>query len=92
MRLVADLIRGKSADRALSILANLPKRASDPVAKLLRSAIANARVSVAQSDLYISSIRVDGGVVFKRQMPRARGRASAIRKRTSHITLPFLKR
>ena len=92
VRLVADLIRGKSADRALALLNTLPKRASEPVAKLLLSAIANARTTAPQSELYISSIRVDGGIVFKRSMPRARGRASAIRKRTSHITLALSKK
>ena len=85
VRLVADLIRGKSAERALALLSTLPKRASDPMAKLLLSAIANAKM--AAGELYVSSIRVDGGVVFKRSMPRARGRSSPIRKRTSHITL-----
>lgn len=85
VRLVADLIRGKSADRALALLATLPKRASDPMAKLLKSAIANSKGEAGQ--LYVSSIQVNGGIVFKRSMPRARGRASAIRKRTSHITL-----
>lgn len=86
VRLVADLIRGKSAQRALALLDTLPKRASEPMEKLLRSAIANAK-GLAATELYISAIQVNGGVVFKRSMPRARGRASAIRKRTSHITL-----
>lgn len=85
VRLLADLVRGKSADRALNLLANLPKRASDPMAKLIKSAVANAKVPA--TDLYISKIEVNGGIVFKRHMPRARGRASAIKKRTSHITL-----
>lgn len=85
VRLIADLIRGKSAERALALLANLPKRGSDPMQKLLKSAIANAKVPA--SELYVSGIEVNGGMVFKRSMPRARGRASAIRKKTSHITL-----
>ncbi|HVV38862.1 MAG TPA: 50S ribosomal protein L22 [Candidatus Paceibacterota bacterium] len=92
VRLVADLIRGKSADRALALLNTLPKRASDPVAKLLLSAIANAKQAAPQSELYVSSIQVNGGIVFKRSMPRARGRASAIRKRTSHITLALSRK
>lgn len=86
VRLVADLVRGKGAQHALNLLANLPKRASEPMQKLIRSAIANAKDGSA-ADLYISRIEVNGGVVFKRHMPRARGRASAIRKKTSHITL-----
>jgi large subunit ribosomal protein L22 len=85
VRLVADLIRGKNAEHALALLQTLPKRASDPMAKLLRSAISNAKVDAA--GLYVSQIAVNGGIVFKRQMPRARGRASAIRKKTSLITI-----
>jgi large subunit ribosomal protein L22 len=85
VRLIADLIRGKSAERALALLANLPKRGSEPMAKLVRSAVANAKTPA--SELFVSSIQVNGGIVFKRQMPRARGRASLIRKKTSHITL-----
>ncbi len=89
VRLVADLVRGKSAERALTLLSVLPKRASEPMIKLIRSAVANAQVKegLSEKDLYISAIAVNGGIVFKRSMPRARGRASAIRKRTSHITL-----
>jgi large subunit ribosomal protein L22 len=85
VRLIADLIRGKNAEHALSLLATLPKRGSDPMAKLLRSAISNAKVDA--STLYVSQIAVNGGVVFKRQMPRARGRAAMIRKKTSLITI-----
>ncbi len=93
VRLVADLIRGKSAERALDILAMLPKRAADPVAKLLRSAVAGARAKGLESkELYISRIEVNGGIVFKRSMPRARGRASMIKKKTSHITLGLSKK
>ncbi len=88
VRLVADLVRGKSATKALALLSVLSKRASEPMQKLIKSAIANASKSGATADtLYISRIEVNGGLVFKRQMPRARGRASMIRKRTSHISL-----
>ncbi len=86
VRLIADLIRGKNAEHALSLLMTLPKRGSEPMAKLLRSAVANAKGASAQ-ELYISKIEVNGGIVFKRQMPRARGRAALIRKKTSVITL-----
>ena len=85
VRLIADLIRGKNVEHALALLSALPKRGSDPVAKLLRSAVSNAKVDA--NTLYVSKIFVDGGVVFKRQMPRARGRAALIRKKTSVITL-----
>ena len=90
VRLVADLVRGKSVERALALLANLPKRASDPMAKLIKSAVANSRT--AARGLYISKIHVDGGVVMKRMMPRARGRGAAIKKRSSHITLVLTPR
>jgi large subunit ribosomal protein L22 len=90
VRLVADMLRGKSAARALTILATLPKRASQPMEKLLRSAVANA--GLPAGELYISTIEVNGGVVMKRHMPRARGRASQILKRTSHITLGLTKK
>lgn len=90
VRLLADLVRGKSVDRALAQLTMLPKRASEPVIKLINSAVANS--GVAATELYISEIQVNGGVVFKRSMPRARGRASQILKRTSHITLALSKK
>jgi large subunit ribosomal protein L22 len=93
VRLVADLVRGKSAERALALLANLPKRASEPMQKLIKSALSNAQASgIPASELIIGTIQVNGGVVFKRSMPRARGRASAIRKKTSHITLSLSRK
>lgn len=85
MRLIADLIRGKNAEHALALLMTLPKRGSLPMEKLLRSAISNAKTDAG--NLYVSQIAVNGGVVFKRQMPRARGRASLIKKKTSLITI-----
>lgn len=90
VRLVADLVRGKSAERALALLSLLPKRASGPMQKLIKSAIANAQAPA--SELYISKIEVNGGIVFKRMMPRARGRGARINKRTSHITLALDKK
>ena len=94
VRLVADLVRGKSAERALALLSQLPKRASEPMQKLISSALANASSSkgIPAADLVISKIEVNGGIVFKRSMPRARGRASAIKKRTSHITLALSRK
>ncbi len=91
VRLIADLVRGKSVTHALAMLTMLPKRGSEPMAKLIKSAAANAK-DVSAADLYISKIEVNGGIVFKRSMPRARGRAAQILKRTSHITLSLDKK
>lgn len=89
VRLVADMIRGKKVTRALDILSVLGKRAARPVLKLLNSAVANAKHnhSLAVEDLIVSQIYVDGGPVLKRSMPKAHGRATPIRERTSHINL-----
>lgn len=88
VRLVADLVRGKRAAEALNALSFLPKRASEPMAKLIRSAMANARSKgMSESELFVSGVEVGQGIVFKRFMPRARGKASPIRKKTSHITV-----
>ncbi len=86
VRLIADLIRGKSAEQAINILGLLPKRGAEPMMKLVKSAVANAKEGDA-SQLFISSIQVNGGVVFKRMMPRARGRGFPIKKKTSLITM-----
>jgi len=91
VRIIADLIRGKGAQHAINLLSVLPKRGGEPMKKLVESAVANAK-DVSAADLYISSIQVNGGIVFKRSMPRARGRASQILKRTSHITLGLSKK
>ena len=88
--LVADLIRGKNVNEAVSILSFTRKKSAGLFQGLLKSAIANAEENhnvVDVDDLYIKSVWVDGGAVWKRQMPRARGMASPIRKRTSHITI-----
>jgi large subunit ribosomal protein L22 len=93
-RRVVNLIRGKQAQEALAILKFAPQGASEPVYKLVASAIANARVKADQSntyldeqDLYVSSAYVDEGTTLKRFQPRAQGRAFRINKRTSHITI-----
>ena len=86
VRIVADLIRGKGAQHAINLLSVLPKRAGEPMKKLVESAVANAK-DVSAVDLYISSIQVNEGNVFKRMMPRARGRGAPIKKKTSVITL-----
>lgn len=90
VRLIADLVRGKTAEHALAVLAVLPKRGSEPMRKLITSAVANAKLPA--NEVYISEIQVNGGVVFKRHMPRARGRASAIRKKSSIVTLSLDQR
>lgn len=89
VRLVADAIRGKKAIRAAELLTLMPKRAARPVLKLLQSAIANAKhnFSLVADNLRVEKITVDGGPVLKRSMPRAHGRATPIRERTSHIQL-----
>lgn len=88
MRLVADLIRGKSVEEAKTILNFTNKKAAFVLTKLLKSAIANAKnLGLEEKNLFISKITVDEGPKYKRWMPRARGAASEIQKKTSHITL-----
>jgi len=89
VRLVANLIRGKKAEQAIDILTVTVKRASDPIISLVKSAIANAKnnFNVIAEDLFVKSLTVDNGAILYRRMPKARGIATPIRKRTSHITL-----
>jgi len=89
VRLVVDLVRGKKVLRALDVLALLNKKASRPIKKLLESAIANAKhnFSLDAEDLKIEKITVDGRTMLKRWMPKAHGRATPVRERTSHIKL-----
>src|SRR6478672_6409432 len=91
---VVDLIRGKQAMEALAILKFAPQSASEPVYKLVASAMANARVKadaanafLDEQDLYVARAFVDEGTTLKRFQPRAQGRAFRINKRTSHITV-----
>ena len=93
-RRVVNMIRGKQAIEALAILKFAPQDASEPVYKLVASAMANARVKadaaneyLAEQDLYVSQAFVDEGATLKRFRPRAQGRAFKILKRTSHITI-----
>jgi large subunit ribosomal protein L22 len=88
-RLVADLIRGKGSEEALNILTFTKKGAAKILIKLLKSAIANAtqKKTIDIDRLYVKQIMVDHGPMMKRFMPRALGRATTIRKRSSHITL-----
>jgi large subunit ribosomal protein L22 len=88
VRLVADAIRGKKVNDAITTLNFMPKRAADPVKKVVESALANAKSNgVSTDDLIVKEILVDDGPTMKRWMPRARGSASPIRKRTSHIKI-----
>ena len=89
VRLVVDLIRGKQIGEAVAILNHTPKAASIVVEKLLKSAAANAEHNYEMdlNNLFVSEVFVDEGPTLKRFRPRAMGRASAINKRTSHITL-----
>ena len=93
-RRVVDLIRGKSTGEALNTLRHAPQAASDPVLKLVESAIANARVKAEQAgerfderELVVATAFVDEGPTMKRFQPRAQGRAFQIKKRTSHVTV-----
>jgi large subunit ribosomal protein L22 len=88
-RRVIDLVRGKDAEEALAILRFAPQDASEPVAKVLASAIANAQnnLGLDPRTLVVSKAYADEGPTMKRIQPRAQGRAYRIRKRTSHITV-----
>ncbi|MEK7589700.1 MAG: 50S ribosomal protein L22 [Patescibacteria group bacterium] len=88
VRLVANLVRGKKLDRVLTLLSAADKKSALPLKKLIESAIANAKSAGTKTDDFIlKEIQVNEGIVFKRFMPRARGRASAIRKKTSHVSI-----
>ena len=87
--IVLDLIRGKNVDEAMGILKNTRKAASEYLIKLLNSAVANAEnnFGMDKSKLYVSECFVCPGPTLKRMMPRARGSADRILKRTSHVTI-----
>lgn len=88
VRLVADVVRGKKVEQALTALGFVNKRASLPFEKLIRSAAANAKSQgFDTSRLIVKKVSVDKGTVLKRFMPRARGSASRINKRNSHISI-----
>jgi large subunit ribosomal protein L22 len=88
-RRVIDLVRGKSVEQALDILRWAPQQASEPVAKVIASAAANAQNNegLDPATLVVATIHADEGPTAKRIRPRAQGRAFRIRKRTSHITV-----
>ena len=87
VKIVIDMIRGKTVREALAILEYTPKAASEPVAKLLKSAAANAKnnLDVDSDRLYVAEVTANEGPTLKRLRARAQGRANRIRKRTSHI-------
>ncbi|MCB9811237.1 MAG: 50S ribosomal protein L22 [Candidatus Nomurabacteria bacterium] len=88
VRLVADVVRGKKVADALATLRFVDKRAAGPFAKVIESAVANAVQAGKQADkLFVKKVAVDKGMVLKRFMPRARGSASRINKRNSHISV-----
>lgn len=94
VKIVADLIRGKSADEALAIVKFTPKASSEVIEKLLKSAIANAENNhgLAHQKLFVSEIYANQGPTLKRIRPAAKGSAVRIRKRTSHITIVLKER
>ena len=89
VKILCDLIRGKDVKTASAILMNTPKAGSEPVLKLLNSAVANAQNNHAMDvdKLYVSQALADPGPILKRIQPRAQGRAFRINKRTSSVTL-----
>ncbi len=97
MRLVADMVRGMSVEKALFLLANSPKEASGRLEKLIRSALnnwvqKNEEGRVEDAGLYIGEISVDSGRMLKRIQPAPQGRAHRIRKRSNHVTVVLHER
>lgn len=92
-RLVVNLVRGKHVEDAINILTFTHRAASEPVRKLIESALANAEAADANVDrLYVEEIYVDEGPTLRRFRPRAMGRATRINKRTSHVTCVLAER
>ena len=93
-RLVIDLVRGKDVNVALGILSNVNRAASPLVSKVIRSAAANAinNFSMSEEKLYVAEIYASDGIKMKRFLPRAKGSASGLVKRTSHITVVVKER
>ena len=93
VRLIADLIRGKEVSKALTTLQFVDKRASEPFAKVIKSAVANAADQGHDTEnLIVKTVSVNKGVTYKRMMPRARGSASRINKRNSHILVELAEK
>ena len=89
VQIVCDLIRGKDVGTAMAVLMQTPKAASEPLMKLLKSAVANAENNYGMDPeaLVVTEVFATPGPILKRIMPRAQGRAFRINKRTSHVTL-----
>ena len=88
VRIVLDVVRGKSVNEALAMLEAIPNASAEVVFKLVKSAVANAEVKgLSRADLYVAEIFADGGPILKRMNPVSKGRAHRINKRTSHITV-----
>ena len=87
--ILCDLIRGKDVKTATAYLMQTPKAASEPILKLLKSAVANAEnnFSMDTGKLYVSEVYATGGPILKRMIPASKGRGYRINKRTSHVTL-----
>lgn len=94
LRLVADMIRGKDVNEAVKILSFVNKKSAPILKKLLKSAIANAdqKKTIDVDTLFVKHITIDQGPTLKRYMPRAMGRASEIKKKTSHVNLVLEER
>ena len=94
VQIVLDLIRGKDAGTAMAILKNTPKSASEYLIKLLKSAVANAENNFGMdaNKLYVSECFVCPGPTLKRLLPRAKGSADRLLKRSSHVTIALKER
>ena len=94
VQIVCDLIRDQDVDTAMAILLNTPKSASEPLAKLLKSAVANAEnnFSMEHDRLYVSEVYATSGPILKRMRAASKGRGNRINKRTSHVTLAVAER
>ena len=94
VQIVLDLIRNMPADQALAILQHTPKAASEPLSKLLKSAVANAEnnFGLSRDNLYVSECFVTPGPTMKRIRPRAQGRAFRVLKRSSHVFITVAER
>ena len=94
VKLVCDMIRGKDVKTAAALMSQTSKAACEPMAKLLKSAVANAEHNHGMNadNLYVSTAVANPGPILKRMMPRAQGRAYRINKRTSHVTLAVAER
>lgn len=94
VRLVTDSVKGQRVDVALTTLSHAKKKGADQIKKLIQSAVANAKVqdtSLSEGGLFIKNITVDQGMVMRRFMPRARGRAAPVKRESSHVRVVLAK-